>query len=87
MIIASHQMEKYEEDLLTVLRENRETIDWTMADIKGISLSIMQHLIHLIEETNPKWDPQRRLNPIMQVAIRVKILKLHNGIIYLIANG
>jgi len=40
VIIASHLMEQQEEDLLAVLRENREAIGWTMADIKGISPSI-----------------------------------------------
>jgi len=33
-------MEQQEEDLLAVLRENREAIGWTMADIKGISPSL-----------------------------------------------
>ena len=40
VIIASHLMKQQEEDLLTVLRENREAIGWTMADIKGISPSL-----------------------------------------------
>ena len=40
VIIASNLTEQQEEDLLTVLRENREAIGWTMADIKGISPSI-----------------------------------------------
>ena len=67
-----------------MLRENREAIGWTMADIKGIIPSIVQHHIHLIEEAKPKHDPQRRLNPVMQEVVRVEILKLlDNGIIYL----
>ena len=73
-----------------MLRKNREVIGWTMADIKGISLFIVQHQIHLTEYAKPKHDPQRRLNPIMQEAIRVEILKLlDNGlsIPYPIANG
>ena len=41
VIVASHLMEQQEEDLLAVLRENREAIGWTMADIKGISPSIV----------------------------------------------
>jgi len=86
IIIASHLMEKQEEDLLAVLRENREAIGWTIADSKGISPSIIQHHIHLIEEAKPKQE--RRLNLIMQEAIRVKILKLQdNGIIYPISNS
>ena len=81
MIIASHLTKKQEKDLLTVLRKNREAIGWTIADIKGISPSIVQHWIHLIEEAKPKRDPQRRLNPIMQEAICIEILKLLDNII------
>jgi len=88
VIIASHLMKKQEEDLLAMLRENRKAIGWTMADIKGISSSIVQHRIHLIEEVKPKRDPQRRLNPIMQGAVRVEILKLlDNRIIYPISDS
>ena len=71
-----------------MLRENREAIGWTMADIKGISPSIVQHRIHLTEDAKPKRDPQRRLNPIMQEAVRAEILKLlDNGIIYPISDS
>ena len=59
-----------------------------MADIKGISPSIVQHRIHLMEDAKPKRDPQRRLNPIMQEAVRDEILKLlDNGIIYPISDS
>ena len=51
VIIVYHLTEQQEEDLLTVLRENREAIGWTMADIKGISPSIVQHRIHLIDQS------------------------------------
>jgi len=55
---------------------------------KGISPFIVQHRIHLTEEAKPKRDPQRRLNPIMQEAIRTKIVKLlDNGIIYPISDS
>ena len=54
-----------------------------MSDIKGISPALVQHHIHLNDDTTPKRDPQRRLNPIMQDAVKTKILKLlNNGIIY-----
>jgi len=52
IIIAYHLTKKQEEDLLAMLRENREAIGWTMADIKGIIPSIVQHRIHLIEGAN-----------------------------------
>ena len=88
VIIASHLTEQQKEGLLVVLRENREAIGWTMADIKGISPSIAQHQIHLTEDAKPKRDPQRRLNPIMQEAVRAEILKLlDNGIIYPISDS
>ena len=51
-----------------------------MADIKGISPSIVQHRIHLTEDAKPKRDPQRRLNLIM-------LKLLDNGIIYPISDS
>jgi len=71
-----------------VLRENREAIGWTMANIKGISPSVIQHRIHLMEDAKPKRNPQHRLNPIMQEAVRAEILKLlDNEIIYPISDS
>jgi len=56
--------------------------------IKGLSLAIIQHLIHLNKEATPKRDLQCRLNPIMQEVIRAEILKfLDNGIICPISNN
>ena len=49
--IASHLTEQQEEDLLAVLRENRKAVGWALADIKGISPSIVQHRIHLIDQS------------------------------------
>ena len=49
---------------------------------KGLSLAIVQHHIHLNEEAKPKRDP------LMQEAIRAKIVKLlDNGIIYPISDS
>jgi len=75
VIIASHLIEKQEADLPVVLRDNKKAIGWTMADIKGLSLSIVQHHIHLIVEAKSKRDPHHRLNLMMQEVVRVKILK------------
>ena len=56
--------------------------------IKGISPSIVQHRIHLTDEAIPRRDPQCRLNPLMQEAVKTKILKLlDNGIIYPISDS
>ena len=54
-----------EENIMSILRKNREVIGWIMTDIKGLSTAIVQHHIYLNEEVTPKRDPQRRLNPIM----------------------
>ena len=62
VIITSNLTKEQKEDLLVVLRDNKEAIGWSMADIKGLSPSIVQRCIHLIEEVKPKCDPQCRLN-------------------------
>jgi len=41
-----------------------------MNDIKGISPVIVQHIIYLNDDATPKRDPQRRLNPLMQDAVK-----------------
>ena len=59
-----------------------------MKDIKGISPVIVQHRIHLTDEAVPRRDPQRKLNPLMQEAVKTKILNmLDNGIIYPISDS
>ena len=58
-----------------------------MNDIKGISPAIVQHRIHLNDEATPRRDPQHRLNPVMQEAVKIEILKLlDNRIIYPISD-
>ena len=65
VIISSHLNDGEEEDHKAILIKHREAIGWTMTDIKGLSLTIVQHHIHLNEEATPKRDPQCKLNPIM----------------------
>ena len=66
---------------MTIFKKHREAIGWTITDIKGLSPAIVQHRIHLNEEAKSKRDPQRKLNPIMQEAVRAEIVKLlDNGI-------
>ena len=83
VIVASDLTGWQEEDLITILKKHRKAIGWTITDIKGLSSAIVQHRIHLNEETKPKRDPQRKLNPIMQEVVQAKIVKLlDNGIVY-----
>ena len=73
---------------MLVLRKHREVVGWSMADIKGLSLTIVQHRIHLHEKSTSKRDPQCSLSPIMQEVVPSKIMKLlNNGIIYLISDS
>jgi len=88
VIIAGDLTKSQEEAHLSVLRENRETIGWTMAVIKGISPTIIQHRIHLTQGAKPSRDPQCKLNPIMKEAIRKEQSKcFDNRIIYPISNN
>ena len=55
---------------------------------QGISPAIVQHRIYLTDEATPRRDPQSRLNPLMQEAVKAEILKqLDNGIIYPISDS
>ena len=63
-------------------------IGWTIADIKGISLSTCMHRILLEEGARPSRQPQRRLNPPMMDVVKKEILKLLEvGVIYPISDS
>ena len=73
---------------MSILKRHGEAIRWTIKDIKGISPAIIQQKIHLTDEAIPRRDPQHRLNPLMQEAVKTEILKLlDNGIIYPISDS
>jgi len=56
MIIASHLDQDQEEKLIALLRENEEAIRWALWDIKGISPLIVEHRIHLEDNTKSYHD-------------------------------
>ena len=69
-------------------KSQEETLPSVLRDIKGISPTIVQHIIHLIYEAQSMRDLQRRLNPIIKVVVKKDILKsLDNGIIYSISDS
>ena len=76
MIISSKLSAPQEENLVQVLKEHKTAIGWTIADIKGISLSTCMHRILLKEGAKPSRQPQRRLNPPMMDVVKKEILKL-----------
>ncbi|KAL4290032.1 hypothetical protein GQ457_14G017600 [Hibiscus cannabinus] len=77
-----------EERLIAVLRQHKEALGWTIADIKGISPTICMHKILLEDNHKPTVDAQRRLNQAMKDVVRKEILKwLDAGIIYPISDS
>ena len=88
VIIASDLDDLRERQLIIVLQEHKEAIGWSIADIKGISPSVVMHRIHLEENVKTSHELQRRLNPIMQEVVRAEVLKLLDvGIIYPISDS
>ncbi|XP_074266694.1 uncharacterized protein LOC141589975 [Silene latifolia] len=88
VIISSKLTKEQEEALIRVLKQHKEAIGWTMADIKGISPTLCMHLILLEDEAKPVRQPQRRLNPPMMDVVKKEVLKLlHIGMIYPISDS
>lgn len=74
--------------LLGILKEHKEAIGWTIADIKGINPVDCMHRIHLDENAKPIREMQRRLNPNMKEVVRAEVIKLLDaGIIYPISDS
>ena len=87
-MISSSLEEHQEAKLIKVLQRHKKAIGWTIADIKGIDLTICTHRIYLEDDVRPSRQPQRRLNPNMKDVVRVEILKLLDvGIICPIADS
>ena len=83
VIISSYLSNMEEEKLLKILKEHKEAIGWSLADIKGIRPSMCMHIILLEEDSKPKVDAQRGLNPSMKEVVRKEVLKwLDAGVIY-----
>ena len=72
-----------EEKLLRVLREHKEAMGWSFADIKGIRPSMCMHRILLEDDSKLTIEAQRRLNSTMKEVVRKEVLKwLDEGVIY-----
>ncbi|KAL4351543.1 hypothetical protein GQ457_06G012880 [Hibiscus cannabinus] len=77
-----------EEKLIAMLRQQKEALGWTIADIKGISPTICMHKILLDDDHKPTVDAQSRLNQAMKNVVRKEILKLLDAsIIYPISDS
>jgi hypothetical protein len=76
VIIASNLQKDQEENLLEVLKEHKEAIRWTVADLKGIDPSICMHRIHLEEGARLFHEAQCWLNPNMKEVVMKEVVKL-----------
>ena len=88
VIISARLSDTEEQRLLEILRKHKESIAWSIEDLKGISPSICMHKILLEENAIPTVEHQRRLNPVMKEVVRKEVLKwLNDGFIYAISDS
>ena len=88
VIISARLSDAEEQRLLEILRKHKESIAWSIKDLKGISPSICMHKILLEESARPTVEHQRRLNPVMKEVVRKEVLKwLNAGFIYAISDS
>ena len=77
-----------EEKILRVLRDHKNAIGWSLADLKGIHPSMCMHRILLEDGHKQSIEAQRRLNPTMKEVVRKEVLKwLDAGVIYPISDS
>ena len=88
VVISSLLTTPQEDNLLHLLKMNKQDLGWKIFDLKGISPTIYTHHIYLEEESKVVRQPHRRLNPHMQEVVGIKVLKLlQAGIIYPISDS
>ena len=83
VIISASLIVSEEDKLLRMLRDHKDAIGWSLADLKGISPSMCMHRILLEDGHKPSVEAQRRLNPTMKEVVHKEVLKwLDVGVIY-----
>ena len=76
LVIISASLTAEEEDkLLRVLRDHKDALGWSLADLKGIRPFICMHRILLDDGHKPLVEARRRLNPIVKEIVRKEVLK------------
>ena len=88
-VIISASLTAAEEDkLLRVLRDHKDVLGWSLADLKGIRPSMCMHHILLEDGHKPSVEAQRRLNPTMKEVVHNEVLKwLDVRVIYPISDN
>eukprot|EP00253_Pinus_taeda_P011966 PITA_11966 len=71
------------QQLMKLLRENKEAFTWDYTDMKGISPELYTHRIYIKEGSRPVCQPQRWMNPNLREIVKEELQKLLNaGFIY-----
>ena len=88
-VIISASLIAIEEDkLLRVLRDHKNALGWSLADLKGILPSMCMHRILIEDGHKPSVEAQRRLNPTIKEVVYKEVLKwLDTGVIYPISDS
>ena len=88
-VIISVSLTATEEDkFLRVLRDHKNALGWSLADLKGIFPSMCMHQILLEDDHKPLVEAQRRLNSAMKEVVRKEVLKwLDAEVIYPISDS
>ncbi|XP_076927634.1 uncharacterized protein LOC143591263 [Bidens hawaiensis] len=87
-IIALNLKDEQERALMEVLKQYGAAIGWMIADLWGISPSVVMHKIITDPEVKPAHDAQKRLNPNMREVMKKELLKwLDVGIIFPISDS
>ena len=83
-VIISASLTTIEENkLLRVLRDHKDALGWSLADLRGMHPSMCMNRILLEDGHKPSMEAQRRLNPTMKEVVRKEVLKwLDVGVIY-----
>ena len=88
VIISASPIAVEEEKLLRVLRDHKDAIGWSLADLKGICPSMCMHRILSEDGNKPSVEAQRRLNSTMKEVVKKKVLKwLDARVIYPISDS
>ena len=73
---------------MRVLKDHKDALGWSLADLKGIRPSICMYRILLEDGHKPSVEAQRRLNQTMKEVVRKEVLKwLDAGVIYPISDS
>ncbi|KAI3711664.1 hypothetical protein L1987_70203 [Smallanthus sonchifolius] len=81
VIIASNLTKEQEDAVMKVLATHKVAVGWSIAELKGISPSIVMHKIVTDQVITLSHGAQRRLNPNMREVVKKEVLKWLDAVI------